>query len=136
MENPSDPIDNAISRLLERRTFPFGDRNLVVACLIRTDDWRPLKAPWWSKKEACIIGADLSGNFFLRHCDGSVRYWDHKAQADTISRRAYENSSASSWKRRLNQTRSPPGVNRVASSASITSDRTFSTQTGSLLGPP
>jgi hypothetical protein len=28
-------------------------------------------------------GADLSGNFFLRHCDGSVRYWDHQAQADT-----------------------------------------------------
>jgi hypothetical protein len=44
----------------------------------------PLKAPWWTKKEAYIIGADLSGNFFLRHSDGSVRYWDHSAQTDTI----------------------------------------------------
>jgi hypothetical protein len=88
MDDPSDPIDKAISRLRERRTFPFGDRNLVVACLIRKGNWRPLKAPWWSKKEACIIGSDLDGNFFLRHCDGSVRYWDHKAQADTIIARS------------------------------------------------
>ena len=77
-------VDKAIRRLWERRTFPFGDRKLEIACLIREGDWRPLKAPWWRKKEACIIGADLSGNFFLRHCDGSVRYWDHKAQDDTI----------------------------------------------------
>ncbi len=35
-------------------------------------------------KEVCIIGADLSGNFLLRHCDGSVRYWDHQSQADVV----------------------------------------------------
>jgi hypothetical protein len=67
-----------------RRTFQFGERTLVVAFLIRTADWRPLEAPWWRKKEAYIIGADLDGNFFLRHCDGSVRYWDHKTQSDEI----------------------------------------------------
>jgi hypothetical protein len=32
----------------------------------------------------CVIGADLEGNFFLRHCDGTVRLWNHKAQADTV----------------------------------------------------
>jgi hypothetical protein len=80
----SDPVDHAISRLFERRTFRFGDRNLVVACLLHARDWRPLKAPWWTKKEACIIGADLKGNFFLSHCDGSVRYWDHGTQTDTM----------------------------------------------------
>jgi hypothetical protein len=84
MKKPPDLMDKAISQLWQRRSFPFGNRNLVVACLIREGDWRPLKAPWWRKKEACIIGADLIGNFFLRHCDGTVRYWDHKAQADTI----------------------------------------------------
>lgn len=57
---------------------------MTIACLIRTADWRPLTAPWWQGKEACIIGADLDGNFFLRHCDGSVRYWDHRLQADTV----------------------------------------------------
>jgi len=30
------------------------------------------------------MGADINGNFFLRHCDGSVRYWDHKKQTDEI----------------------------------------------------
>jgi hypothetical protein len=88
MEKPSDPMDKAISQLWHRRSFPFGDQNLVVACLIRERDWRPLKAPWWSKKEAYIIGVDLIGNFFLRHCDGTVRYWDHKEQADTIIARS------------------------------------------------
>jgi hypothetical protein len=88
VEDASDPLDKAISRLGVGNTFPFGDRNLVVACLIRKRDWKPLKAPWWRKKAAYIIGADLSGNFFLRHCDGSVRYWDHKAQVDTIIARS------------------------------------------------
>jgi hypothetical protein len=84
MANIPDPIDVAINRLWERRTFQAADRTLVVACLIRTADRRPLDAPWWRKKEASIIGADLDGNFFLRHCDGSVRYWDHKTQSDQI----------------------------------------------------
>lgn len=88
METPSDPIERAIRRLRTPFAFPFGDRNLVVACLVREADWRPLKAPWWRKKEACIIGADVDGNFFLRHCDGSVRYWEHKAQADAMIARS------------------------------------------------
>ena len=88
MESPPDPIEKALRRRRMPFAFPFGDRNLIVACLIREADWRPLKAPWWRKKEACIIGADMNGNFFLRHCDGSVRYWEHKAQADTIIARS------------------------------------------------
>jgi hypothetical protein len=84
MGNKPDPIDIAIGRLWERRRFREGDRTLVVACLIRTADWRPLDAPWWRQNEASIIGADLDGNFFLRYCDGSVRYWDHKTQSDQV----------------------------------------------------
>ena len=64
--------------------FRRGDRKIVVACPIRELDWRPLKAQWRQGKEACIIGADLSGNFLLRHCDGSVRYWDHQSQTDVV----------------------------------------------------
>jgi hypothetical protein len=78
-----DAIDRAIKGLHPRRLARLPDREVIVACLIRTDDWKPLKAPWWKKKEASIIGVDTSGNFFLQHCDGSVRYWDHKAQSDT-----------------------------------------------------
>lgn len=84
MESQHDPIDRAIKNLWQRRVFHHADKDIVVACLIREADWRPLKAPWWRGKEVCIIGADLSGNFLLGHCDGSVRYWDHQSQADVV----------------------------------------------------
>lgn len=84
MQNQIDPIDRAVRQLHERRTFRHGERSIVIACLIRTDDWRPLKAAWWRGKEAYIIGSDLNGNFLLRHCDGTVRYWDHQLQADEV----------------------------------------------------
>ena len=29
-----------------------------------------------------LIGVDLDGNFLLRHCDGSVRYWNHETQSE------------------------------------------------------
>ena len=81
-------FDRAINRLFERRALELGDRVLVVACLIRPSDWRPLDAPWWKNKEASIIGADLSGNFFLRTSDGSVQYWSHQSQSETIVARS------------------------------------------------
>ena len=84
MDDIPDPIDKAIKYLHPRRTFKHGQAHLIVACLIRTKDWRPLKAPWWLGKEVCIIGADLDGNFFLCHCDGSVRYWNHATQTDEV----------------------------------------------------
>jgi hypothetical protein len=84
MSKDAEAIDGAFNNLHHRKEFRFADRQLTVVCLIREADWRPLKAPWWRKTEACIIGADLNGNFFLRHCDGSVRYWDHSTQSDTV----------------------------------------------------
>jgi hypothetical protein len=88
MEDPSDPVEKALRRLRTPFGFRFEDRNLVVACLVREADWRPLVAPWWRKKEASIMGADLNGNFFLRYCDGSGRYWEHKTQTDTVIARS------------------------------------------------
>jgi len=84
MEDQPNPIDRAIKNLWQRCAFRQGDRGIIVACLIREEDWRPLQAPWWRGKEVCIIGADLSGNFLLRHCDGSVRYWDHQSRVDVV----------------------------------------------------
>src|SRR5215469_12783577 len=84
MSSSTDPMDKAIRNLGLYHTILYGEDTLIVACLIREADWRPLKAPWWHQKEACIIGADLDGNFFLRHCDGSVRYWDHETQCDSV----------------------------------------------------
>ena len=77
-------MERAMKNIGWRRRIQLGDRCVVIACLLREDDWRPLEADWWHGKEVCVIGADLNGNFFLRHCDGTVRLWDHKAQADTV----------------------------------------------------
>jgi hypothetical protein len=79
-----DQLDNANKDLWLKNTFNHGDKKIVLACLIRSEDIRPLKAPWWRGKEAYLIGVDVTGNFILRHCDGSVRYWSHEAQADEI----------------------------------------------------
>jgi hypothetical protein len=84
MNSPPDPVESARRELYLRRRFPRGDTPIVIACLIREDDWRPLEAPWWRGKEVCIIGADLGGNFLLRHCDGTVRYWIHRTQTDEV----------------------------------------------------
>lgn len=88
MSSSADYMDNAIRNLGVCHTIRFGERTLTIACLVRERDWRPLKAPWWRQKESCIIGVDLEGNFFLRHCDGSIRYWDHKTQSDSLMARS------------------------------------------------
>ena len=79
-----DPVEKAMANLFWKRNFFHGDKKLMVACLIRDEDIRPLDAPWWRGKEAYLIGVALDGNFFLRHCDGSVRYWDHMKQTDEV----------------------------------------------------
>jgi hypothetical protein len=84
MSEQVDPFERAIQQLWHNRTFRHGDRTIEIAVLIREVDWRPLKASWWRGKEACIIGADLAGNFLLRHCDGTVRYWDHQSSTDSV----------------------------------------------------
>ena len=66
-----------------RRTVEIArDHKVIIACLIRAADWRPLSALWWRKKSVSIIAVDLSGNFFLHHSDGGVRYWDHRTQTE------------------------------------------------------
>ncbi len=79
-----DVVGRAVSALGQRRTFRKDGRTIELAFLAREQDWRPLKASWWRGKEVSIIGADLAGNFFLRHCDGTVRYWHHADQTDIV----------------------------------------------------
>ncbi|WP_332744317.1 hypothetical protein [Hydrogenophaga sp.] len=81
----SDAFETARQKFFWHRAISLPDGRLVeIALLLREADWRPLDAHWWREKQASIIGADVDGNFLLRHCDGSVRYWDHKAQANLV----------------------------------------------------
>jgi hypothetical protein len=65
-------------------TFRHGDRRVRVLFLLPESLWRPLEASWWRGKEASIIAGDERGNYILRHCDGSVRLWDHARGADEV----------------------------------------------------
>lgn len=92
--NLDTAFERARESLFQRRTIRIGDQPREIACLLREIDWRPLKAPWWRGKEACIIGADLDGNFLLRHCDGTVRHWDHKTGRDQVIARSVREFAA------------------------------------------
>src|SRR4051812_54400 len=82
--NQSDPIEKAIKNLGWRNKIRCGDRVVQIVCLVRESDRRPLEAEWWHGKSVSVIGAALNGDFFLRHCDGSVRLWEHNSKSDTI----------------------------------------------------
>ncbi|HAB17453.1 MAG TPA: hypothetical protein PLX89_10325 [Verrucomicrobiota bacterium] len=84
MSQLTEAIDRAQANLSWRRTIRHDGREVTIALLVRDADWRPLHALWWRGKEVCLIGVDVDGNFFLRHCDGSVRYWDHRLQTDAV----------------------------------------------------
>jgi hypothetical protein len=72
------------SKLLLADTFRVGERPIRVLFLLPKSLWRPLEVSWWRGKESSIIGGDTSGNYILRHCDGSVRLWDHERGADEV----------------------------------------------------
>ena len=80
----TDATRTALDELWARNSIRIGERDVEIVILIPENEWRPFSASWWRGKEACIVGADEQGNFFLRHCDGSVRYWEHAVQADTV----------------------------------------------------
>jgi hypothetical protein len=87
--------------------FEFGGREVHVVCVI---PWSPpLIAEWWRGKEVSIIAADVDGNFFLGHCDGSVRFWEHSKRSDVVVAKSVKefasglredrNDTLSWWKR-------------------------------------
>ncbi len=88
MKPNQDPMEQAIRDLGWRNKVRCGEDVLQIACAVRQNDWRPLKADWWRGKEVCVIGADINGNLFLRHCDGSVRLWNHSSQSDQFVARS------------------------------------------------
>jgi hypothetical protein len=90
MNNSVDPMEKAIKNIGWRNKIRCGDHVIQIACLLRHNDGRPLVADWWRAKEVCVIGAAINGDFFLRHCDESVRVWEHSSKIDSIVAPALE----------------------------------------------
>ena len=78
------PFDKAVDAFWQHDYISVDGHGINIALLVRTRDWVPLRAKWWRGKEVSVIGADVDGNFFLRHGDGSVRYWSHVSQSDKV----------------------------------------------------
>ena len=80
---PNDPVlEKAASNIGIRPIFEFEGREIHVACIVA---WSPpLIAEWWRGKAASIIGADINGKFVIRHCDGTVLFWEHSKHSDTV----------------------------------------------------
>lgn len=67
----------AINSLSFKRLVVVEGRTIEIVLLVHPEAVRPMTAGWWSGKEASIIGADVTGNFFLRQSSGAVGYWHH-----------------------------------------------------------
>lgn len=79
-------VATGINSLHYKRHVDVKGIQVELVLLVHPDGWRPLRAEWWTGKEACVIGADQSGNFVLRLSDGAVGYWSHdEEQVTTIS---------------------------------------------------
>jgi hypothetical protein len=83
-ETLDQAVDRAIAKLPHRRILAAEGRSFEVQSLLPVSSWRPLEAEWWSGKEVYVIGDDPHGNLFLRHCDGTVRFWDFTRGRDEV----------------------------------------------------
>ena len=84
MSSPlADPVlEKAASKIGINPIFDFDGREIHVVGLL---SWSPpLIAKWWRGKQVSIVGVDVDGNFFLRHSDGSVRYWEHSKRSESV----------------------------------------------------
>lgn len=86
-----EAVVGAINRLHFKRCVDVDGSPIELVLLVHPDSWRPLRADWWTGKEAYIIGADVAGNFVLRLKDGSVGLWNHDdAKVSAVARSVRE----------------------------------------------
>lgn len=83
-EKQNEAVERAIKRLWDKNLFPFHDGFLKIIHILPPFSSRPLRMSWWRGRDVSLIAIEENGNFFLRHCDGSVRYWIHADQRSEV----------------------------------------------------
>ena len=69
--------------LSKRNIFKLGSDEFEVRTLFPVQSWRPHTEPC-RQAGSLILGEDSCGNFFLYAPDGSVSFWDHETDEETI----------------------------------------------------
>lgn len=82
-DSESAAVVRGINALHFQRLVDVGSSQVELVLLVHPAGWRPLRADWWTGKEACVIGADQVGNFVLRLSGGAVGHWSHSEGALT-----------------------------------------------------
>ena len=81
-------LERASSQIGLKPIFEFEGQEIHVVLIA---PWTPpLIAKWWRGKSASIIAADVDGNFFLHHCDGSVRYYVHFQKSEKVVTKSFK----------------------------------------------
>ena len=76
-------VERAIAALPKRDTFKIGGDEFGVRTLFPVQSWRPHTEPC-RQAGSSVICEDSCGNFFLCAPDGSVSFWDHETDDETI----------------------------------------------------
>ena len=76
-------VERAIAALPKRGTFKTGVDEFDVRTLFPVQSWRPHTGPC-RQSGSLVIGEDDCGNLFLYAPDGSVSFWDHETDEETM----------------------------------------------------
>lgn len=80
----NDLVNKVVKNLGFDGHIEVEEKSTQLAFVLRDEDTRPLKAPWWKGKESYIIAGHINCNFFLRHCGGYVVYWNHTTKEEIV----------------------------------------------------
>ena len=76
-------IEKAIAELGKRNIFKKGEEEFEVRRLFQVQAWQPHTEPC-RQAGSVVIGEDSCGNFFLHAPDGSISFWDHETDGETL----------------------------------------------------
>src|SRR6185437_6395661 len=76
-------VENAIAALGKKNIFKKGNAEFEVRTLFPIQSWQPHSEPC-RQVGSTVIGEDSCGNLFLHAPDGSVSFWDHETDDETI----------------------------------------------------
>src|SRR3954467_8185254 len=76
-------VEKAIAELVRRNVFKKGSAEFEVRALFPVQSWQLHTEPC-HEAGSVVIGNDSCGNLFLHAPDGSVSFWDHETDGETV----------------------------------------------------